>query len=193
MNIYQKLAAAREQFHGLKVKPSGQNKFAGYTYYELSDIVVPGLKCLHENGLTALPMSSDGVRCTMQVVELEGEGVIEFQIPISSARLKGCHEVQNLGAVWTYNRRYLWSVLLEVVEPSVLDTGEEPAPKATDDATEKQMNLIFTLAKNGAIPEDAMKKLEAKLEKGPLNVREASAWIDRAILRSKEQEKENDE
>jgi hypothetical protein len=51
---------------------------------------------------------------------------------MSRAELKGCHEVQNLGAVQTYLRRYLWTTAMEIVEHDALDatTGSvEVKPK----------------------------------------------------------------
>jgi hypothetical protein len=51
---------------------------------------------------------------------------------MSSAALKGCHDVQNLGAVQTYLRRYLWTNAFEIVEHDALDAttgGVEPAKK----------------------------------------------------------------
>ena len=42
---------------------------------------------------------------------------------MSSAALKGCHEVQNLGAVQTYIRRYLWVTALEIVEHDAIDSS----------------------------------------------------------------------
>ena len=48
---------------------------------------------------------------------------------MGSAALKGCHEVQNIGAVETYQRRYLWVAALEIVEHDALDatTGQDDA------------------------------------------------------------------
>lgn len=40
---------------------------------------------------------------------------------MGSAALKGVHEVQNIGAVETYQRRYLWVAALEIVEHDALD------------------------------------------------------------------------
>jgi hypothetical protein len=51
---------------------------------------------------------------------------------MSKAELKGCHDVQNLGAVQTYLRRYLWTAAFEIVEHDALDatTGSvKPEPK----------------------------------------------------------------
>jgi hypothetical protein len=42
---------------------------------------------------------------------------------MSEAALKGCHPVQNLGAVQTYIRRYLWVAALEIVEHDAVDSS----------------------------------------------------------------------
>ena len=39
MNVFEKLNEARVRFQMANVKKSGNNKFAGYTYYELADIL----------------------------------------------------------------------------------------------------------------------------------------------------------
>jgi hypothetical protein len=59
------------------------------------------------------------------------EDWFNIESPMGSAALKGCHEVQNIGAVETYQRRYLWVAALEIVEHDALDatTGKEPPAK----------------------------------------------------------------
>ena len=49
---------------------------------------------------------------------------------MGSANLRGCHEVQNIGAVSSYQRRYLYTTALAIVENDVLDavTGEDVKP-----------------------------------------------------------------
>jgi hypothetical protein len=64
----------------------------------------------------------------MCVVNIEKpDEYIPFESPMGSAALKGCHEVQNIGAVETYQRRYLWVAALEIVEHDALDatTGSD--------------------------------------------------------------------
>ena len=39
MSIFEKLNQARLEFQNMGVKKSGKNSYAGYTYYELSDII----------------------------------------------------------------------------------------------------------------------------------------------------------
>ena len=60
---------------------------------------------------------------------LEDNGKITFTSPMSTASLKGCHEVQNLGAVETYIKRYLYQNCFEIVESDVLDETMNPADK----------------------------------------------------------------
>lgn len=124
MNVYQKLNAAREKFHQAKLKKSGHNKFAGYSYFELSDFVVPALQIFNEVGLCST-ISFCKEYADMRIVNVDKpEEVITFTSPMSEANLKGCHAVQNLGAVETYTRRYLWVAALEIVEHDALDSSE---------------------------------------------------------------------
>jgi len=121
MNVYQKLNAARDQFHSQKLKKSGHNKFANYYYFELGDFIIPALQIFHEVGLTSV-ISFGKEQAVMEIVNIEKpEEKVVITSPMSTAALKGCHEVQNLGAVQTYLRRYLWVAALEIVEHDALD------------------------------------------------------------------------
>jgi hypothetical protein len=134
MNVYQKLNDARAKFHKKSLKKSGHNKFAGYNYFELADFVVPAIEIFNEVGLTSI------VRFNKEQAELivvnvdKPEEIIVFTSPMSSAALKGCHEVQNLGAVQTYLTRYLWVSVLHIVEHDALDatTGSQPTMDAQE-------------------------------------------------------------
>lgn len=143
MNIFQKLNAARKEFHSLKLKKSGQNKFAGYEYFELADFLIPALTVFEKHGLCAV-ISFDKDVATMTIYTSIGENGsysnITITSPMGSANLKGCHEVQNIGAVETYQRRYLWMAALEIVEHDALDasTGSEKKSDPWADFTVQQ-------------------------------------------------------
>jgi hypothetical protein len=133
MNVYQKLNEARDKFHQSKLKKSGQNKFAGYSYFELGDFVVPALQIFKEVGLTSI-ITFGKEEAQMLIVNTDKpDEVITITTPMSEANLKGCHPVQNLGAVETYLRRYLWVACLEVVEHDSLDSS--PPLKAEEPPT----------------------------------------------------------
>mgnify|MGYP001175606104 CR=1 FL=1 len=122
MNVYQKLNEARAKFHESKLKKSGLNKFAGYNYFELADFVVPALDIFRAVGLTSV-ISFGKDEAKMEIVNIEApEEKVIITSPMSTAALKGCHEVQNLGAVQTYLRRYLWVAALEIVEHDAIDS-----------------------------------------------------------------------
>lgn len=122
MNVYQKLNDARVQFHKLQLKKTGLNKFAGYSYFELGDFLIPALEVLHDNGLCAF-ISFGKELATMTIVDVADGTSILLTSPMAEAQLKGCHPIQNLGAVETYTRRYLWVVALEIVEHDALDSA----------------------------------------------------------------------
>lgn len=123
MNVYQKLNDARVQFHKMQLKKTGLNKFAGYSYFELGDFLIPALEVLHDNGLCAF-ISFGKELATMTIVDVASAQSIELTSPMAEAQLKGCHPIQNLGAVETYTRRYLWVAALEIVEHDALDSSK---------------------------------------------------------------------
>jgi ERF superfamily len=131
MNVYRKLQLARVLLQNTKLNKSGRNKFAGYDYFELGDFI-PAIQAIFEDvGLCGVISYTNEV-ATLTIHNTEGNDKVEFTSPMSRAELKGCHEVQNLGAVQTYLRRYLWTNALEIVEHDALDltTGsEEVKPK----------------------------------------------------------------
>jgi hypothetical protein len=126
MSVYMKLSAAREKFHGLKLTKTGENKFAGYKYFELGDFLIPALGVFREFDLCAV-ISFTKEEARMRIVNMVDNSEIVITSPMGSAALKGCHEVQNIGAVETYQRRYLWVAALEIVEHDALDatTGKD--------------------------------------------------------------------
>lgn len=122
MNVYEKLMQARITLQSMDLKKSGLNKFAGYSYFELADFL-PTIQTIFHN-LSLCGFVSYGVEeATITIVDTESEGKIVIASPMSKAALKGCHEVQNLGAVQTYLRRYLWVTALEIVEHDALDSS----------------------------------------------------------------------
>ena len=122
MNVYQKLSVARGRFHQMELKKSGHNKFAGYHYFELSDFVVPALQVMKEVGITPIISFGKELAEMRLINDDKPEELIVITSPMSEAALKGCHPVQNLGAVESYIRRYLWVAALEIVEHDALDS-----------------------------------------------------------------------
>lgn len=131
MSVYGKLQKARIKLQGMKLTKSGKNKFAGYDYFELADFLPAIQNICSEVGLCGVVSFTEHM-AYLQINDTEDGTSIMFSAPMSSAALKGCHDVQNLGAVISYLRRYLWVNAFEIVEHDALDatTGkDEPAKK----------------------------------------------------------------
>jgi hypothetical protein len=132
MSVYKKLQEARIDLQSRPLKKSGRNKFAGFEYFELGDFLPTIQNIFTEKGLCGtITFYTDIAILTIVDVD-KPEDKIEFKSPMSTAELKGCHAIQNLGAVQTYLRRYLWVAAMEIVEHDSLDavTGKDDPKKA---------------------------------------------------------------
>jgi hypothetical protein len=129
MSVYKKLQDARIKLQNTELKKSGHNKFAGYKYFELGDFLPAIQNICADMGLCGV-ISFNHEMAYLQITDVEDGTAIMFTSPMSSAALKGCHDVQNLGAVQTYLRRYLWVNCFEISEHDALDaTLGSDAPK----------------------------------------------------------------
>lgn len=186
MSIYKKLSDAREHFHELELKKTGHNKFAGYKYFELGDFLIPALKVLKIYGVVSVISFGKEV-ASMRLIDIDKpDEFIEITSPMSSAALKGAHEIQNLGAVQTYLRRYLWVAALEIVEHDALDSS----PKLTDEGIKKKGTAPVVTPRGGIgddLPQD-IKEFLTDLAAGVTELvdqgkaKEALALIDEQAL-----------
>jgi len=122
MSVHKKLMAARISLQEAPLKKSGHNKFAGYSYFELGDFIPTINKIFNEVGLCGV-VSYDTEIASLTITDTDDGTNIVITSPMAEANLKGCHPIQNLGAVETYTRRYLWVTAMEIVEHDALDSS----------------------------------------------------------------------
>jgi hypothetical protein len=81
---------------------------------------------------------------TLNLVDTENGDTISFTSPMADANLKGTHPIQNLGAVETYQRRYLYMAALEIVEHDAIDASKpiEGSSVINRDQLEQVQDLI---------------------------------------------------
>lgn len=150
MSVYKKLNNARLELQNTKLNKSGHNKFAGYKYFELGDFL-PTINNIFGNAGLCGVISFTSDLATLTITDIDDNSQIVITSPMGSAALKGCHEVQNVGAVETYQRRYLWVTAMEIVEHDALDatTGAEkpviPELKSPEFSKE-EMDILHSLA-----------------------------------------------
>jgi hypothetical protein len=122
MGVHKKLMDARILLQQAPLKKSGHNKFAGYSYFELGDFLPTINQIFARVGLCGV-VSFDKELATLTITDTEDNTEIKLTSPMAEANLKGCHPIQNLGAVETYTRRYLWVSAMEIVEHDALDSS----------------------------------------------------------------------
>jgi hypothetical protein len=165
---------ARIMLQNAPLKKSGHNKFAGYSYFELGDFIPTINSIFNEVGLCGV-VSYDSEIASLTITDTDDGTNIIITSPMAEANLKGCHPIQNLGAVETYTRRYLWVTAMEIVEHDALDSSAPikeviitPTQGAMDNIPEDEqiylkelaMDLIALCEKEE--PKTAWVKLEAE-------------------------------
>ena len=155
MNVYQKLAKARAMLQKKPLKKSGENKYAGFKYFELADFLPAVTEIFAEVGLCSqfyideekmVDVSTNEEPYFVQrpaiayldIIDTDRPNqFIEFKSGIADAGTKGASPIQQLGSVHTYMRRYLWLEAMEITECDGVDALNqkeqiEPAkPKST--------------------------------------------------------------
>ena len=122
MGVHKKLMEARLLLQQAPLKKSGHNKFAGYSYFELGDFLPTINQIFSRVGLCGV-VSFDKELASLTITDWDDNTNIVITSPMADANLKGCHPLQNLGAVETYTRRYLWVSAMEIVEHDALDSS----------------------------------------------------------------------
>lgn len=180
MNIYEKLNSARLQIAEKGLSKTGNNTFAGFKYFELSEILPVVTKVNAELKIfSAFSFLRD--TATLEIVNAEKpEEKVTFSFAYSpdGAKLKACHQIQNEGAVQTYIKRYLYQNAYEIAEADQLDASvgrDEPkqgktakqAPAEAPKAPKKSFaDTIAEIAKDNkdavekALEESGFKKVE---------------------------------
>jgi len=143
-NIYERLMDVRLAILDAGLKKSGHNEYSNYDYFELSDFLPTALRLFREHDICPVTrFSQDEAQLTLVDMRSAGEP-INFTSPMSTAKLTACHDIQNLGAVISYLRRYLLLTALELCEADALDAsagkGKEKKEPPKKEPPKKQEN-----------------------------------------------------
>ena len=128
MTVHKKLMNARCQLLLAKLEKTGKNSFQGYRYFELGDFL-PAVQLIFEKvGLCGV-VSYGTDFATLTITDVDDQTEIVITSPMATANLKGAHDIQNLGAVESYQRRYLWMTAVELAESDPIDSAPpDPTP-----------------------------------------------------------------
>lgn len=122
MSVHKKLMQARVKLLSVEMKKSGRNKFANYSYFELGDFIPHVQTIFNDIGLCGV-VTFNTEYAQLCITDVDDGTVIVITSPMAAAELKGAHPIQNLGAVLSYQRRYLWMAAMELVEGDAIDSA----------------------------------------------------------------------
>lgn len=133
MNIYEKVQLVKKELSERELKKSGENKFAGFKYYELGDFM-PSIIELCEKHKLFTQVTFTNEEGILIIVDAEDanavkteNGVLDYNCirytsPMRDLELKGANAIQALGGVQTYLRRYLYMNAFDIVEADMFDS-----------------------------------------------------------------------
>lgn len=193
MNVWAKLLAARQEFHAVGTKKSGINRHAEFKYFELADIVPIAEPIFAKYGLLLVPTFPDN-RAVAEVINADKpEEKIEFIIPMQFIAEPGkfrMNEVQGVGAAVTYYRRYLYMVVLNLVENDAIDSSEtaedKTAPVRKKPATNEERREIKKTLTGADGEADELQKtaLKAALKKLRETMPEREEFVQEVALKT---------
>lgn len=194
MNLNESIISIRVKLQNAGLKKSGKNKFAGFDYFELSDFLPKLNELMLEEKMNDRFYIKDDY-ATLELQKGEEKQVytmpfVLFDTPINVKEdrygevreVKSMQDIQYLGALNTYYKRYLYLNAFGITDGEIIDSmnNDEVTTKKTvakskevGKATPKQIELIESLVS------DIPKMLEHyKIEKiEDLTVTQASEII----------------
>lgn len=161
--LNQSIISIRVSLQNAKLKKSGKNKFAGFDYFELSDFLPKLNELMEAEDINDRYYIKDGY-AVLEIVK--GEEVntytmpfVLFETPVNvkvdsntgeTREVKTMQDIQYLGALNTYYKRYLYLNAFGITDGEVIDSMDngnlgKTEPKAEPRATEKQLEMLSKL------------------------------------------------
>ena len=162
-SLNESIISIRVKLQNAKLKKSGKNKFAGFDYFELADF----LPKLNELMLEEKINDRFYIKDNYAILEIQkGEEIntytmpfVLFDTPINIKQdsktgevreVKSMQDIQYLGALNTYYKRYLYLNAFGITDGEVIDSmnNEEMVsePKAERKATDGQIAVLNKLS-----------------------------------------------
>lgn len=125
MTIYEKINILRKRIKDADLKKTGENKFAGFTYYELADFLPQTIDLENELGLISMFTLRDNENADLVVCDTTSDAQVVFTVRVREANMKGALEIQKAGAENTYAKRYAYLNYLNLTEADQVDDKDQ--------------------------------------------------------------------
>lgn len=189
MSIYKKIQIVKKKLLEANLKKTGENKFAGFKYYELADFTPKIIELCNEVGLFTKITFTNEI-ATLKIINSDKPDQIEeYTSPMRDLELKGCNQIQALGGVETYSRRYLYMSAFDIIENDMFDAvSNQSETKKVTLATKTQIETMKKIYSEEELQKALNLVKKEKLE--DMTVYEASNLISKRA--KKEEVKENE-
>ena len=188
MNVYQKLQAVREEFYEAGAKKTGKNLHAEFMYYELKDIVPLARPLFTKYGLFMYATFKDNIATAYVENSEDPLQSLEFEIPmllLSEPAKFRMNEIQGMGSAVTYYRRYLYMLVLDLVDSDNLDNQDgKKNPLEPEESEKPKSKKPATQAERKEIKSEIVQSAEATEE----DVAAVKAALKRLMTADPEQE-----
>ena len=121
-SVLQKLQQARVMLQNKKLKKTGFNPFQKFNYFELGDFLPQINEIFNELKLYS-HFNLYGDKAKLVIICTETNEQVQFTTPIQ--QVKENAKMQDIGAIHTYSKRYLYYNALEIIENDLIDCKDQ--------------------------------------------------------------------
>lgn len=129
------ISSIRVKLQKSNLKKSGKNKFAGFDYFELGDFLPTLNELMEKEGVNDLFTIKDGEAVLTLIKREERQSYsipfVVFDTPLNSKGVKSMQDIQYLGALNTYYKRYLYINAFGITDGEIIDAMDVEGTKKT--------------------------------------------------------------
>lgn len=131
LNIYQKLAAARNTVAAMNLQKAGYNTYSNYDYFTPEQVAEAERIACDKHGLVTIYNLPADMIATLDVIDTEQpESKITFRMLTSIPEITATNATQQLGGAVTYSKRYLTMTAFGITDNSLDPDSTTPKTAA---------------------------------------------------------------
>lgn len=156
MNLNETIIKIRVELQNSKIKKSGKNRFAGFEYFELADFLPKLNELMLEYGVNdRYTIDNDLAKLELIKGEERQEYTMPFVIfptPLNKNGTPSMQDIQYLGALNTYYKRYLYLNAFGITDGEVIDSMDSAnlqkgiTIKANGNIEKKTLDLLSKMS-----------------------------------------------
>ncbi len=151
--LYESIIAIRVKLQETNLKKSGKNRFAGFEYFELADFLPTLNKLMLEENMCDAYYIDDEF-ATLELIKGDEKQLYtipfeRFETPLNKNGQPSMQDIQYLGALNTYYKRYLYLNAFGITDGDVIDSMDsanlKKGKKLTEEEEQETLDLLIEL------------------------------------------------